>query len=634
MTRFAALLDHRQSRAQRALRIAGDLTRRTRSQPASQDTGDIRLWQCGGPGTRAPRVHALGPLLLVGELALTDLSDLRGALAADPQTDPADLVLAAWSRWGEAALDRLNGAFAFVLWDGRAQRLTAVRDRFGIHPLAYAITAQGWVFASDLSTVLAGLDATPDTDPAWVADFLSGHYLDMVATAWRGVSRLAPGHLLTLDADGARTLRVWYRLEASAPPATDGGPGPALHAALAHATTEACAQGPTATMLSGGLDSSSLALLSVGADGPARPALSLRYRDPALDEGRYIDSVLQKAGGRLDPVFLPGEAADEDIFRLDQQFDWQDQPVFAPGLNRNHHLYRAARGLGYGAILDGHGGDEIIGGTLYDIAQLARGWHWPQALGLAARGARFTGGSVLDATAFVLAMNGKRGFGRLGRKILRRAAAGSDHPRGDLVDPELARATRLDERLRDLDRPDPRDRDLPEHVGRHARLIAGPMPAVGFETMSRAAQAESMQVRYPFYDHRVAELCIWQTPAIKVAHGQPRALLREAMRGVLPEAVRLRADKANFLNGFWTALRRDPEGRFAALSADAGPLRGWVDPVTLREDTAYLARAPEPEPQTAFRLWRMLCLAVWLERGAAPAPAALLRPSPVFTSAR
>mgnify|MGYP003613271462 CR=1 FL=1 len=74
MTRFAALLDHRQSRAQRALRIAGDLTRRTRSQPASQDTGDIRLWQCGAPGGRAPRVHALGPLLLVGELALTDMA--------------------------------------------------------------------------------------------------------------------------------------------------------------------------------------------------------------------------------------------------------------------------------------------------------------------------------------------------------------------------------------------------------------------------------------------------------------------------------------------------------------------------------------------------------------------------------
>lgn len=635
MNRFAALLDLRQSRAESALRIAADLARRTRSDPDRLETGGICLWQGGAQ----PVVQTLGPLSLAGDLALTDLPELRGALAADSATGAADLVLKAWEKWGESALDRLNGSFAFVIQDARSRRLTAVRDRFGVQPLCYAITPWGWVVASDLSTVLASLDAAPDVNPAWVAEYLSGQPVDCAATAHSGIFRLPAGHLMVLTPDGApdnaQDLRSWYRLESAPPPTSISASGSALRAALAHATAQACADSSTATMLSGGLDSSSLALLSVADDDSksvsARPALSLRYQDPAMDEGRHIQDVLHQSAGRLDPVFLAGESADDSIFRLPHQLDWQDQPIFAPGLNRNHMLYRAARELGCGAILDGHGGDEIIGGTFHDIALLAQGQGWPRALGLATRYARFTGTSAAEVIGYLLAVNGRHGFGRLGRKILKMSQTPGQIPEHHLVDPELARATRLAERLHDLDRPDPRDRDLPEGVRHHARMIAGPRNALAFEVLGRAAQSEGMAPRYPFYDHRVAELTIWQPLTAKIAQGRPRALLREAMRGVLPESVRLRSDKTNFLSGFWTALRQDPEGRFAALAADAGPLRDWANPATLRADVARLSQSPEADPQTAFRLWRALNLAVWLERDTPTA--ARPRPLPVLTSA-
>lgn len=631
MSRFAALLDHR-GPTSAARRIEADLARRTQGRAGSWEGDGIFLWQ-GGSAAAVSKVCTSGPLTLAGELALTDLAELRGALAADPGTGSAQLVLAAWLRWGAGALDRLNGAFAFVIRDARLKRLTAVRDRFGIHPLAYVISPQRAVFASDLSTVLAGLDAVPDIDPAWVAGFLSGQTLDKTTTAWTGVLRLPPGHLITLEHDGNTDLRAWYRLEATTPPAV-AETGPALRAALAHATTEACADAPTATMLSGGLDSSALSLLSV-ANGARRPALSLRYDDPELDEGRYIQDVLQQSGGRLDPVFLPGEEADGRVFDLDRQLDSQDHPVFAPGLNRGHQLYQAARELGYGAILDGHGGDEVIGGTFYDIGLLAQGRNWPLALSVAARYARFTGQPVTSSLARLLAARGRHGFGRLGRLTLQ-ALGHSRSPRQDpqsLVDPQLAREVRLAERLQDLNRHDPRDRDVPASVRQHASMLAGPMSAMAFETLGRAAQAEGMQARYPFYDHRVVELCVWQPPAAKFAKGRPRMLLREAMRGVLPESVRLRRDKADFTGGFWNTLRRDPDGRLAAFAADPGSLRGWVNAETLRVDAERLAHSAEPDAQTAFRLWRALCLATWLERGAAPGTAA--QPvSPVLASAR
>lgn len=617
MTSFAALLDPRPVQPQAALRIMADLTRRTGGPPRQHDAQGLRLWQ-GAPDSGPATIYHSGPLVLVGDLALTDLATLRSALAAPPGTEAGDLILTAWARWGEAALDRLNGAFAFVISDQRNGQVTAVRDRFGICPLAYAITAHSIILASNLSTVLAGLDETPPVSADWVGDFLSGECVDRASTAWQGVLRLPPGHLLQHHADGTSTLRAWYRLEATSPP-----PKSDLRELLAHATHQACAMGPTATMLSGGLDSSTLALLSVDGTARPRPALSLRYRDPKTDEGRYIDSVLAQARGGLDPIFLPGELADDAIFDLDPQLDWQDQPFFAPGLNRMHLLYRKARALGCSAILDGHGGDEVIGGTLRDVAVLAQGRGWPTALRLAAKIARFTQESPFQGMAFVLAMQGRHGFGRLGRHLLRQSLGRNAGPDPDLVNPELARQIRLQDRQRDLSRPDPRDRDLPESVRRHARMIAGPMAGLAFETLSHAAQSEHMQPRYLFYDHRVAEFCIWQPAGAKVAQGRPRALLRDAMQGVLPDAVRLRRDKTNFLGGFWATLRRDPEGRIAALTTDHGSLADWVSTATLRADIAQLSQSPDPQPDVAFRLWRAVCLARWLERGAVPARADL-----------
>ncbi len=617
MSRFAALLTSGPVPLS-VRRVEADLARRTGAPPRRWGAEGIHLLQAGTSASRSR-----GPLTLVGDLALTDLPDLRGALAADPGTDPADLVLAAWHRWGAGALDRICGAFAFAVWDARSRQLTVVRDRFGIQPLAYAVDAGRVVVAGDLSTVLAGLDTTPDIDRAWVAGFLCEQPFDGATTAWQGVLRLPPGHLMTVDPDGATQLRSWYRLEQSVPRDVPDV-SEALRAALTHATMQACADGPTATMLSGGLDSSTLALLSVGPDAPPpcpRPALSLRYRDPAMDEGRYIQDVLRQSGGRLTPAPLPGEMVADELFDMDAQLDWQDQPVFAPGLTGSRRLYRAVRAQGCTAVLNGHGGDEVIGGIPQDIALIARAGRWPLALMLAARQARFVGEPVSHFIGGLLAVEGRRGFGRLGRWIVRKDQPPAREWRM-LVDPDLAREVRLVDRARASTHPDPADRDLPESVRVHAAALTGPLAPAAFETLDRAAQAEGVTPRYPFYDHRVAELCVWQPELAKVAGGQSRALLRRAMRGVLPESVRLRRDKTDFIANLWTTLRQDPQGRLADFRSGPGPLRGWVDAGVLQGDAARLAQSPGPDPQVAFRLWRALWLAAWLERGASRASTA------------
>lgn len=638
MSRLAALLTRGgpDRRTEAAWRIDADMARRSGQTPGYWHDDGTELWQTGGPDDPAARVRCLGPLALAGDLGLTGLPELRGALAADPGARAADLVLSAWARWGEAALDRLNGAFAFVLWDARTRQLTAVRDRFGLRPLIHAATRDGMVFASDLSTASVALDAAPEVDRAWVADYLAGKPLGQTSTVWRDVFRLPPGHLMTVAPDGATQVRAWYRLDRSAPPETGGNPAEALRAALGRATIEACAEGPTATLLSGGLDSSSLSLLSVGPEAPAplpRPALSLRYGDPAMDEGRYIEDVLRRSAGRLKPVFLQGEETPEDLFDLDGQLDLQGQPAFGPGLVGNRRLYRAARAQGCTAVLDGHGGDEVIDGAFWNIMQIAEAGRWPLALSLAARQARFAGGSVPESLATLLAASGRRGFGRLGRWTLRgmgNRAGSAPRDWRALVDPGLAEETRLVERAR-AEAPEARaqgDRSLPEGMRLHAAMLTSAHITAALEALDRAAQGTGVSPRYPFFDHRVVELCIWQPDAAKIAGGRHRALLREAMRGILPETVRTRRDKTNFLASFWTNLRADPTGRLAGFRTDPGSLRGWVNEAILRADAERLAQSAEPDSTTAFRLWRATWLAAWLERSPAPRPSPASGPAP------
>jgi asparagine synthase (glutamine-hydrolysing) len=214
----------------------------------------------------------------------------------------------------------------------------------------------------------------------------------------------------------------------------------------------------------------------------------------------------------------------------------------------------------------------------------------------------------------LLAWKGRRGFGRLGRAMLRQPS-GDPAAWRSMVDAELARETDLVPRVRAQHAAEGHQSPLQAHVS----LLAQPLAGTAFEILDRAARAAGITPSYPFYDHRVVELCVWQPDAAKIADGQPRSLLRRAMRGVLPEMVRLRRDKVDFISGFWNALRRDPQGRLAAFARGPGVLEGWASPATLRQDATRILTSDAPDAQTAFRIWRAVWLAAWLERAPASA---------------
>ncbi|WP_435171512.1 asparagine synthase-related protein [Falsirhodobacter sp. 1013] len=543
-----------------------------------------------------------GPLSLCGDLGLTDISQLRADTNAEAGAEPAQMILTLWARHQEGALDRLNGCFAFVLHDARTEEVWAVRDRMGVRPLAYAMEPDRIVLASTIRMVRAGLSAPTDIDSAWIADFLSGQDTSHERTVHAQIRRLPPGHLLRMSANGTLTLRAWYNLSDRITP-TQSDAAEALHEALRHATREACAGRNIATFLSGGLDSSTLSLLSLQA-GERRAALSLRYTDPALDEGPYINAVLEQAGGGLVPTDIPAADVQADIGGLITD---GDQPVFAPGLPGNRHLYLASRRMGYQDILDGHGGDEVIDGAMRNLSHVAGRGAWTSALTLAWQHARFTGVQPWGVWAHLIAARGPRPLGAVARRAMRGARHDTLEWRA-LVDPALVADTQLVARVQALHVP--AAGSLPEGVRAHLATMTAPLLSGALEVLDVTARSVGVTPHYPFYDHRVIELCLGQPDHLRIAQGQPRSLLRRAMRGVLPEKIRLRRDKVDFLPNFWARLQRDPDAR--RLLADPQRLQGWVNIATLRAD-GLLLQANEPDPGAAFRLSRALALATWFE---------------------
>ncbi len=307
-----------------------------------------------------------GVHLLYADLDLMEVAALRRALglpATGAETD-ADLVLAAVRRWGAEAADRLGGAFAFAVWDGRQQAVVAHRDPVGLRPLVYA-HRPGWiVLGGDVRAVLTD-PAVPD---ALDEDMLAAVFLDPLfqpetvgRTALRAVACLKGGHRLTVDADGAREDRTW------SPEAFPRLPfrrveeiGEALRAVLREVTAEAIADAPPGTVgthLSSGIDSSAVTAFAAEAlaeRGLASPTayswLPAPVGPPEVDQAA-VAATAERWGLTL--VWAP-PTADDILATLTGDATREPNVMRAP----NAATLREAEVRGTRLLLSGWGGDE------------------------------------------------------------------------------------------------------------------------------------------------------------------------------------------------------------------------------------------------------------------------------------
>jgi asparagine synthase (glutamine-hydrolysing) len=557
-----------------------------------------------------------GDLIVVADARLDDRTALLDALGMDDPARSADdggdarLILEAYRRWGEACAAHLSGDFAFAVWDRRQGTLYAARDRVGVKQLHYHRAGHTLVFATEIRAVLTALAERPALNRAVVAYHLLDVMEDEEATLFEGVRRLAPGHFMLVDEGGVATRRYWALDPSRETRLANDGEYADAYRALFHQAVADRLRGPgrTGAMVSGGLDSSSIAAMAGQVGGPGGRDLAVFHAVfPQLGESAdsaYVQQLL--AGGSFEAHEVPIT----DIGPLSAgSASGDDEPLRTPGLRLHLGLYAAARAAGCAAILDGDGGDDVVSHGNGRLAELVRSGRFA-ALVRESRLLRMRTGVPVRRT---LATWGLRPL--LPETLLRRRRVmlGRD-PWGCAVptplNPEFARAIDLPARLRNLCAAT----SGTPHSAReeHMWMLTSGLTAHSLGVLDRVAAAEAIEPRFPFLDHRLMEFCLSLPGDQKLADGWTRVVARRGMAGVLPDDIRWRGDKATMTGGLVGGLLHADREVLRDIIDGDGAIWDFADRDRVRALSArFLAL---PTPGDALMLWLVASTARWLQQ--------------------
>jgi asparagine synthase (glutamine-hydrolysing) len=271
-----------------------------------------------------------------------------------------EVLLNLFIREGDKCLDQLNGMFAFAVWDARDRTLFMARDRVGVKPLYYADYQGALYFASEPKALFAG-GVPADIDPSAMNELLLFRYVAGQNTVFKHVKRLLPGHAMTIEGGKKRETRWWNlaeKIKANRDQLPEDPYGWFEEVFLSSVKYRTISDVPVGVMLSGGLDSGSVAA-ALHANGQSNmAAFTFVFDDPAYNEGPLARLVADRFGLKLHTVTLDEPAlasALEDAAWL------YDEPLVHQNDAQMLALSKKAKQL-VTVLLSGEGADEFMGG--------------------------------------------------------------------------------------------------------------------------------------------------------------------------------------------------------------------------------------------------------------------------------
>ena len=495
-----------------------------------------------------------------------------------------EVIVHLYEEFGPDCLARLNGQFAFALWDANRRSLFLARDRLGVRPLFYAQPQGRFFFASEIKALLAEPSLSRELDPAGVRQVFTFWAPLAPQTCFRGIHELPPGCHLELR-DGASRIVPYWTLGFAPQPRGDI---PAAVEEFGDLLTDATrirlrADVPVGAYLSGGLDSSVIASVIRRLGVGHLDTFSISFSDPQFDESEPQRRMAQFLGTDHQVV----HATYEDIGRVFPDVVWHaETPLLRTAPAPMFLLSRLVRDRGYKVVLTGEGADEFLGGyDLFKEAMIRQFWarqpesRWrplllqriyPDIAGLAATGPAYLKaffGAGLQETGAPDYSHQVRW--RNNRRTLRLFEEGvpsapeQTTPESGLAYPSDFAHWGLLERAQYLE----------------ARIfLSGYLLAAQGD---RVAMAHSVEGRYPFLDRRVVEFCCRLPSQFKLRGLQEKWLLRQAAREWLPPGIANRRKRPY----------RAPIHRCFAGTADAGYVQDLLSPPAIEGAGIFKSRA-------------------------------------------
>jgi len=543
----------------------------------------------------------------------------------------SETIIHAHEEWGDAAVHRFRGMFAYALWNCLQQRLTIVRDRLGVKPLYYATIDRTLIFGSEIKAILASGLLPVAEDPSVLPELLAFGFLAGTETMFQGVKRLPPGHMLTWQDGHIQISRYWdVRFEPK--PGADEAQQQEQLADLFQESVRLrlMSDVPLGVFLSGGLDSSAIAAVAATLVDQPLKTFSVGFESQYYSEFTHARDVARHVGAEHHEVVLTGQAFFDAVPRLTW---YEDEPIWGAASVALFAVSELAR-RHVTVVLTGEGSDELFAG--YDR-------YWVTALNARIlRWYRFLPQSSRDLLRRGLSSNLVPE--RLRRSLHHTVVAYESMPDGlifdnwfGVVSPALQRQIAGPILTRALDASDAyasrrgifsatQGKDI---VDRFLEFDVKTSLVELLMKQDQMSMATSIESRVPFLDHKLVEFAATVPSRFKIRDFSGKKIVKEAFRRVLPSSI---TDRRKM--GFpvpWEQWLREPfmDVVAATLLDEPARARGWFDPSAM---SALIDAHKQRRQNHSRQLWTLWSLELWarafldgtdVRDGAAPPPVAL-----------
>lgn len=299
-------------------------------------------------------------------------NELRGLGHVMRTSSDTEVIIHAWEEWREGCFERLNGQWAFALWDRKNAELVMSRDRMGVRPLYYTNSGGRFLFASEIKAIFADASVERAFDPAGLAETFTFWSTVAPRTPYSGIRELEPGHWALLRNGKLETKPYWrisFPLPGSERTQSLAENGTLLRKALVEATRLRFLRSdvPVGAYLSGGIDSSITAAIVARHTSARLRTFSLRFAEEDFDEGPYQAEMVRRLGSEHSDVVVSAD----DIAAVFPEVVWHaEAPILRAAPAPLFLLSKLVRESGYKVVVTGEGADEVLAG--YDLFREAK----------------------------------------------------------------------------------------------------------------------------------------------------------------------------------------------------------------------------------------------------------------------
>lgn len=565
---------------------------------------------------KLPLTNKTGELTITADARIDNRDELFSTLNLngrphDTITD-SELILAAYEKWGEQCPEKLLGDFSFAIWDKRNQKIYCARDHMGVKPFYYYHSDRTFVFASEIKALLTLQEIPRRLNELKVADYLEFMEEDKAITFYQDILRLPSAHNLEVDYKGVRSIQYWsLDPKQEIKLRSDEDYAESFREIFMEAVCRRLRSAfPVGSMLSGGLDSSSIVcmarqLLSQNGGGRLHTFSAIFNDVPECDERPYINAVLAQDG--LEPHYLNADHISPWV-DLDHVFFHEDEPFPAPNLFIDWTICQVAKEHGVRVLLNGLDGDTTVSHGIAYLTELASegrlGTVFGEINGLSEH-FKQTRWKFLRSYC----------IGPLVPKPMKqvwRILHGRNHlgwKLNEIINPDFAKRVGIRNRVRTL-REKTAQSVRTEREDHYRRLTYGGI-AVTLEIGDKAAAAYPLEFRYPFFDRRLIEFCLALPPIQKIDQGWTRLIMRRAMTDILPKEIQWRGGKSDLSPNFNRALLIFERERLEKMIwGGVKVIENYIDISALQ--TTYKRFVSKGSHDDAVFVWNAVNLALWI----------------------